>query len=372
MKNEKGITLIETLVSSALMLIILGSAFTLIIHFGNAQKTELALTRLSEESRFMFNAFAEELKDAGAMLTLSHSNSFLSNTPYFNGVFPLDKTNGPDGIILASGDPNGATTLTVAFSPPSGPLTVKSTFRKDGITPAWAAGDKGIVIAANGYYVFSVTAVSPTTLTIRNTAVYYSGLLNNCGTYAYTDTLQNPPATVKGNLITYAGSSSPPYTPVMRLTNFSIYLFNQIYDNRTKRNINRLFRVTDTLGVGSTALLNTQSVVSDNVYDMQLSYTFYTAFPAAAPTYTFYRYTPDPALPAPYDTDTVFSLIQKKYLKEINVTIVVLTDEYGGRGKIIRTIPAIENQPGFSLPSGKYNYKIYSYNIQNKNFNIVI
>jgi hypothetical protein len=371
MKNEKGITLIETMISSVLMLVILGSAISLIIHFGHAQKTEMARTRLSEESRFMFNAFSEELKDAGAMLTLAHSNSFLSNTPYFNGVFPLDNTNGPDGIILASGDPNGATTLTASFSPPIGPLTVKSTLKKDG-TFAWAVGDKGIVIANNGYYVFSVTGRTATTLSIRDSAVYYSGLLNNCGTYAYTDTLQAMAGGNNGADLTYAGSTSPPYTPVMRLTSFSIFLFNQIYDNRMKRNINRLFRITDTLGDGTTAMLNTQSVVSDNIFDMQLSYTFYTAVPATTPTYTFFETSTDPTLPSPYDTDTAFSLIQKKFLKEINATIVVLTDEYGGKGKFIRSIPAIKNQPGFSLPSGKYNYKIYSYNIQNKNFNIVI
>jgi len=370
MKNEKGISLIETLIVSTLMLFVLGSAFSMIIHFGNAQKTEMARTRLSEESRFMFNAFAEEMKDAGAMLTLSHSNSFLNNTPYFNGLFPLDKINGPDGIIIASGDPNGATTLTVSYSPPATTINVLSTLKKDG-TSAWAAGDKGIVIAGNGYYVFSVTGTSANTLSVRNTAVYYSGLLNNCGTYQYTDTLRLP-ATANGNTLTYAGSTTAPFTPVMRLTSFSIYLFDQVYDNRLKRNVNRLFRITDAAGAGGAALLNSQSIVSDNIYDMQLSYTFYTAFPNDTPNYSFFETATDPTPAAPLASETAYSLIQKKYLKEINATIVVLTDEYGGKGSLTLTIPAIKNRPSYTLPSGKYYFKIYSYNIQNKNFNIVI
>jgi hypothetical protein len=372
MKNEKGISLIETLIVSTLMLVVLGSAFGMIIHFGNAQKTELAKTRLSEESRFMFNAFAEELKDAGAMLTLAHSNSFLSATPYFNGIFPLDKTNGPDGIIIASGDPNGCTTLTANYTPSSfGAIPVKSTLRKDGTTSAWADKDKGIIIAQNGYYVFSVDGTpTATTLPVRNPVVYYSGLLSNCGTYGYTDTMRSPAGSTEyGNTFSYAGSSGPPYTPVMRLTNFAIYLFNQVYDNRLKRYVNRLFRITDTQGDGSTALLNSQSIVSDSIYDMQLSYTFYTDFPHAMPTYTALDDSSYTSLPSP---ETVYSMIQKKFLKEINVTIVVLTDEYGGAGKTNLKVPAIKNNAGYSLDAGKYNFRIFSYMIQNKNFNIVI
>ena len=168
MLNEKGISLVETLIVATLMLVVLSTAFLLIVHFGDAQRTQLAQTRLSEESRFMFNAFADQLKDAGAILTLAHSNTFLNNTPYFNGLFPLDNTNGPDGIIIASGDPNGATTLTVTYKPSSGgAITVKSTLKKDG-TSAWADGDKGILIANDGYYVFSVDgAPTATTLTLR-------------------------------------------------------------------------------------------------------------------------------------------------------------------------------------------------------------
>jgi hypothetical protein len=370
MKSEKGMTLVETLLVSTITLLVLGATFFMIAHFGNSQKTELARSRLSEESRFMFNAFAEELKDAGAMLTLSHSNSFLSDTPYFNGIFPLDNTDGPDGIIVASGDPDGATTLTADFAPPSTTINVKSTLKSDA-TSAWAVGDKGIVIAKNGYYVFSVASVTATTLGIRDSSVYYSGLLSNCGSYNYTDTLRAP-ATAKGNALTYLGGTVAPFTPVMRLSNFAIYLFDQVYDNMQLRNVNRLFRITDTLDVGGTTLLSSQSVVSDNVYDMQLSYTFYTSFPTATPKYVFFETDSDPTPAAPFSSETAYSLIQKKYLKEINVSIVVLTDEYGGAGEITREIPAIKNRASYELPAGKYNFKLFSYSIQNKNFNIVI
>lgn len=374
MKNDKGITLVETLLVSTLTLFVLSTAFYLFIHFGDSQKTELARMRMTEESRFMFNSFADQLKDAGSILTLSHTNSFLASTPYFNGIFPLDKNNGPDGVILASGDPNGVTTLAADYTPPSSTITVKSTYRSDGSTPAWAVGDTGIIISTTGYYVFKVTALTATELTVRNTAVYYSGLLNSCGTYAYSDTLQSP-ATSAGNAITYAAIPSIGKTPVMRLTDFSIYLFDRVYDAQKKRNINRMYRITDSGGVGTSALLSSSaSIVSDSIFDMQISYAFYTDFPNPTPVYTLKEASSDPTLPAPYASETIFSLIQKKMLKEINATIVVLTDEYGGskHGLPALSVPATKNRPAYSLPTGKYRYRMYSYNIQNKNFNIVL
>jgi hypothetical protein len=368
--RQRGISIIETLIVMGLILFVMATTFAMIIRFGESQKTDYARVRLSEESRFMFNAFAEQLKDSGSILTLAHSNSFLSDTPYFNGIFPLDKTDGPDGVIMASGDPLGTTTLTADFAPSATTINVKSTFRKDGVTAAWKIGDRGIVLSTQGYYVFAVTGVASTALTIRDSAVYYSGLLNNCGYYGYTDTLQTP-AVSKGNAITYTGTGATPKTPVIRLTDFSIYVFNQIFDNRLKRNVNRLYRIFDSNGVSGVGVLANASVVSDSIYDLQISYTFFTAFPLPAPSYTLLGAV-TPVLPAPYGADTVYSLIQKKMLKQTNVTIVVLTDEYGGTDQYTVTVPAIENRGSYSLPSGKYNYKVFSFNVQNKNYNIVI
>lgn len=132
-----------------------------------------------------------------------------------------------------------------------------------------------------------------------------------------------------------------------------------------------MYGITDT--EGGTKFLTDNAIVSDNVSDMQLSYTCYTSFPivTSETTYTFLDATAPTLLP-PYGSETVYSMIQKKYLKEINVSIVVLTDEYGGKGTRMLTIPAIRNRASYTLPAGKYNFKVYTYNIQNKNFNIVI
>jgi hypothetical protein len=119
-----------------------------------------------------------------------------------------------------------------------------------------------------------------------------------------------------------------------------------------------------------------QSVVSDSIYDMQLSYTFFTDFPnsGAGTTGTFLETAANPVLNSPYNSETVYGLIQKKFLKEINATIVVLTDEYGGsKGNMpALSLPTIKNRPGYALPAGKYKYKIFSFIVQIKNFNIVI
>lgn len=366
-RGRKGSSLLELVMVLAIGLIIIAAALMTIQHTGQVQRTEYARNRVISESRFILNTFAQEVKDAGGILTMTNTSSFLSQIPMFNGIYPLNRTNAPDGIILASGDPDAVTNLRTAFTPSSSAtINAKKLTLKSGIPP-WAANDVGIVISNEGYYVFSVASVDTgnNVLTIRGTPVYRSMLLNSEG-YADSNTLNS--YIKNGQTITY-----PINAPIIRLTDFSIYMFKSIYNNMIKRNIYQMVRINDTKGIAD-ALNNdlvTKSIVSENIFDMQISYTAWPLFPVENPKYVFLEATP-PSLSDPFTADNVYSMLAKKYVKQVNVTFLMLTDEYGTGGKRSLSVNAVNDRPTYSLPAGNYNFQIITFNVQPKNFNIVI
>jgi hypothetical protein len=319
----------------------------------------------------MLSTLAAELKSAGAVLTLSHSGSFLSTFPHFNGIYPLNNSNWADGIIVATGDPDIVTTLTSAYNPSSGGiLPVESTLDAMGNT-IWAAGDKGIIIGPSvdpadssktiGYYVFQVDATAPvtaTSITRRSNPVYYSGLL---ATTNYTDN-----QTEMGNAVLY-----PEKSPVIKLSNFSIYLIRQAFSTDLNRNIRQLVRVTDANNQGDVLATSTTaqvSVVSENIWDMQISYTAYPNFPDVTSKAVYFA-----GGSSSTSMTNLLIDIRSKLFKELTVNFVVLTDEYGGRGERTLTVPVFGDRPSdYTLPAGKFNYKMLSILIEPRNFNIVI
>lgn len=383
MKNERGFSFVEMLVVMAFILIIMASVFSLVFHFTQVSETENAKVELQQESRFMFSSFASEIRSAGSVLTLSHSAGFLVTAPYFNGIFPLDNTvaaNGeggtPDGIILAISDPDAVTKLSATFNPSSGTtLTVDDTIVEEG--DAWAAGDFGILIGPAvdpsdstkpiGYYVFEVVRTTTDTIIIRDTPVYYSGLL----TIVSNNLNYRDPEATKGNNVIY-----PVNSPVMRLTNFSIYILNQVADSKKSmaagsRDIRQLIRINDTKGNADPIAQNLYTIISENIWDMQISYVSYPSFPdtSSANTVTYFN-----ATSSDYATEyaALLNAIRMKYLKAINVTFVAITDEYAGSGSEDLNINGIMNEGAYSLPEGKYGFKLLQFSVLPKNYNICI
>ncbi|MCU0285479.1 MAG: prepilin-type N-terminal cleavage/methylation domain-containing protein [Acidobacteria bacterium] len=401
MKNKQGFSLIETMVTMALFFVVLGTVYTMVLHYSDVSRTEHSRIRMEQESRFMMSNFTQEIQDAGAILTLANTSIFLGDEdkpPYFNGIYPLNQTDYSDGIIVAAGDPNAATFLTEPYSFAENGyfLTVDNNnaleydaSRTYDYKP-WAAGDKAILLCDTGFYVFKVKAATPSvqgeakllTLEMRELPVYYSGLLN---TYTnrtedartYTD-LNTTEGFQTGNSVTY-----PKKSPVIRLTNFAIYLSQDItYPSASgDRTLRQLIRVTDTKGdpdvLNGTSIAE-KSIISENIYDIQLSYRTYEDFdgtpigtPLGDTTYPNDYYFAN-CSGSSTNADNLILDIRKRRLKQVDITIVSLSDDFGGKGEMDHAVPKIGDEAEYQLPDGKYSHRVYSLSIQPLNYNIFI
>jgi prepilin-type N-terminal cleavage/methylation domain-containing protein len=352
MKQRQGFTLVESMVAMMLMVMIMISVYMMILYYRDVSGTEQARVRQTQESRFLLSVFSSEMKNAGAVMTLTNTGGFLAIPPYFNGIYPLNNTGFPDGVVIASGDPNAVSKLVSSVTPSSGTRMLNNTIA----TPAWAIGDQGIVIGPDGFYVFAVKTVSATSIEMESTPIYYSGLLN---TAHYDD-----PETVMGNAVTY-----PANAPVMRLGEFSIYLVQERYDDAKKRNVRELVRVTDCNGDGdvlNAASTASKGVIAENVWDLQLVYTAYPNFPDIV---TREDYFTDGGLS---NLDDLLTALSAKTVKEVTANVVALTDDYPGKGMITYALPLLADRGATALPAGKFNYKTFTILIQPRNFNIKI
>ncbi len=390
-RSQSGFSLIETLVTMTMFFFILYGVFALISHYGDVTSTEHSRIRMQQESRYLMASFTGEIKEAGAVLTLANTPSFLKDKPYFNGIFPLNQTSFPDGIIIATGDPEATTRLAAAFNGGASVMTVKNAevpgydpgipLYENNVLP-WQKGDKGIVIGKDGYLVFSVESVSTTPgentqdfISLRDTPVYYSGLLDTSGlptgTARYTDT-----ASVPGNAVLY-----PKGAPVIRLTNFSIFLFREVITPGRDRNTRQLIRVTDTKGAADVLALKASadiSIVSENIWDMQISYiafekdVFKTADRNTAPDPNHHYFAGGGT------SSDLFNLmddIRTKKLKQVDMTFVSITEELPGKGVRIkddRRIPAIGDEPAYYLPAGKFSHRLMTVSLEPRNYNIIL
>lgn len=369
--NQSGFSLIEVLVTMAVFSFIMYGVYLMIVHYGQATKTEQSRMRLQQENRFISSVFSEELKDAGSVLTLSHTGGFLAAAPYFNGVFPLNNQHFPDGVIIASGDPDAVTKLASDHTSGGTVLNVTNALVDGSVTdpyeyPPWSTGDLGIVISPQGYYVFEVESADITNNTISTRAwdepVYYSGQL-------LTDNYYDLGSGSAGNAITY-----PKNSPVVRLANFAIYIFKEVTESRTNRKLRQLLRVSDTHGVQD-VIKNPGaevSIISENIWDLQISYMAYDNFETANRTSTpdrryFFNQS------SPSDVNALITDLRSLKVKQIDMTVVTLTDLYGGKGETQATLPTVgDRYSPDTLPTGKYGLKISTYSVEPRNFNIIL
>jgi len=274
-KNDpSGFTLVEAMVATFLMVVVFISIFGVMIASQRTHNTENRRLDMNQAARGIDQFLVEPCREAGAVLTMLNTTAFLGAVPQFNGILPLyDPANlgaYPDGIMMASGDPNAITSLTFDFDAGDTTVSVGSTNIQPVVgtaVRAWHAGDFGLVSRVGGFYVFRVTAdvTSDTSLTVATTPAYHSGLLS--ATH-YDD----PTGIGTG---TYSAGS-----PVIRLDNFAIFLV------RTETNGSRtLVMANDLNGVNLAADLSTAPTfdaagnrlvgpvpVLQNIQDLQISY----------------------------------------------------------------------------------------------------
>ena len=351
MKNRKGFTLVESMVVMIIMILIMSAVYMMILYYRDVAGTEQARVRQTQESRFLLSVFSSELKNAGAVMTLVNTGGFLAVPPHFNGIYPLNNDDFADGVIVASGDPNAVSKLISEADMTSPTSLIVNNTTAD---PAWAPGDKGILIGPSGYFVFVVTGVGSNSLNIRSQSVYHSGLL---------DTTNYKDDSTAGNTLTY-----PVNSPVMRLGDFSIYLVLERDDAAKGRWVRDLVRVSDCYGKGAVLTDSDPNIIkgaiAENVWDLQLTYTAYPGFPDVSAREDYYTYG------GSSDLDALLNALRVKTLKEMTVNVIALTDDYPGRGQVTHQLPQLADRAPEALPAGKYNYRTYSFLVQPRNYNV--
>ncbi|GEM_PF-2063847 len=255
--RQRGMTLIELLVALTIF-ILAGIAFTAVLVFH--QKSFVRQNKrvlLQSQLRTGLLEISDKILSAGAGIGVACNQSYMGSatssgltqgTCSFRGIIPLNtpdegggNENGPDGIILAYGD----TSTITRFSPTQSswnPSTLSLSLEKfydTSKTPQeafWHRGDIGMVMSSDGFYVFQVQGVDVgnQTLYLRDTPVYYSGLLNFSRSgpipISYRDLLPSVVdySTPKyGNSITYFRNTSV----VIKLEFFGIYFIDKIGEN---------------------------------------------------------------------------------------------------------------------------------------------
>lgn len=173
---------------------------------------------------------------------------------------------------------------------------------------------------------------------------------------------------------------------VARLTSFSIYLFDESEDLELGRAIRPFVRVTDTNGIANVLDPNAtdvvKSVVSEDIWDLQISYLGYTAFSAADretdPDLYYFAGTvkgkdTETIITTSTDGDQLLLDLKNRLIKQIDLNVVTLTGKFGGQGKADETLPIMgDRQVADQLPVGKYAVKISGFSVELRNFNGIL
>jgi len=374
-KSNSGFSLIEVLISSVIMLIVIISVYSLILSTQKTQITEDNKVNMNQSIRAIDQILCDNIRNAGSIFTLMGTPAFLSTTTPFAGIYPLNRNNYPDGIILASGDHNAVTKLTSPFNP-TGDTTiqVEKVMDVDKTVPAWKLNDIGIVMRSNGYYIFKVAATvnsSATQLTIRATPVYFSGLLNTGG---YVDHSSNSNHLgVTGNTNNY-----PTGSPVFRLFYFSMFLTKTESDgSKTLTLTSDTEGVSDILAAGNETSTRAIPIVP-NVNDIQFEYITKDNPPELwASSSTSNTSYPNPCASA--SNPNCISFIRNfttKNITSVRVFVLLETKDKHMGGIEKSTGQGYEKRrmgdvAAIGIPAGGYHYTYLTYEILMRNFNII-
>ena len=369
--RQSGFSLVEMMVSLTIMLVIIVAILSVIVAEQATHLTEGRKLDMNQGARVIEQMFSEGFRSSGSVLSLANTPVMLGspNIP-FNGVYPLNHNNYPDGIILSSGDPLALTRLTQVFTPSETTLNVQGVdLPPDGINPpavAWQEGDFGMVMRTDGYFVFRVTAtpaLNATTLSIRDTSAYYSGLLNipSSGLFpGYNDLCDDLLGTL-GNSGTY-----PAGNPVLRLDYFNIFLTRTETDG--SRTLTLSVDCEDVADIFASPSATRATPILPNVEDIQIEYVAKVVPPAVLPDVWAGS---DVAFPG--NTAAFYNQFYTKNIASARIYVLLRTEEErnkkAGSG-IIFSKPVMGDATAATLPVGRFHYTYMQYQVFIRNYNL--
>jgi hypothetical protein len=361
--RQAGFSLAEMMVSLTIMLMVIVAIFTIIVAEQNTHLTEGRKLDMNQGGRVIEQMLSEGFRGAGSVLSLANTPVLLGNTALpFNGIYPLNNTNYPDGVILSSGDPQALSRLTQPFTPTDVAVDIQTVNLPDGSDVAWHENDFGLIMRSGanpGYYVFRVTAtpgLNATTLTVRDSSAYYSGLLNTAN---YNDLCDERFGA--GNVGAYPAGS-----PVVRLDYFNIFL------TRSEADATRTLTLTvdcedtaDVLGNPS----NSRGVpILPNIQDLQIEYVTKVVAPAVLPDTWAGS---DAAFPG--NTDAFYDQFYTKNIASARIFVLLRTEEERNKPKnsgIVFKKPAMGDVAASTLPVGRFHYTYTQYQVFIRNYSL--
>ena len=362
--GRRGFTLVELLLSLSIMTFVIIALLTMVTTTQNFSLTEGRKLDMNQGARVVEQMLCDGFRNAGAVLSLANTPTLLGSAAIpFNGVYPLNNSGYPDGVILASGDPTALTRLTSSYNTGSTILNVLTVDRPDGAL-AWQLNDWGMILRSDGYYVFRVTATpasGDTALAVRTTAAYFSGLLN---TAHYNDPSDDQLGAT-GDGAYDAGS------PVVRLDYFHMFLV------RTEADLSLTLTLTsDCEGVADVlgnAITDHRAVpILPQVGDIQIEFLTEDPIPQV-----WAGGDPGQADPCPAGSESgalCQSFYNQFFIKNIaTARIYVLlrteeeTNKRAGSGIVFRK-PRMGDTAAATLAVGRFHYNYMQYEVQIRNF----
>jgi prepilin-type N-terminal cleavage/methylation domain-containing protein len=366
--RQRGFSLAEMMVSMTIMLIIIVAIFSIIVAEQATHLTEGRKLDMNQGARIIEQMFSEGFRSAGAVLSLANTPVMLGATTLpFNGIYPLNHTDYPDGVILAAGDPLALNRLTLDFTPGDTAVDLPTVNLPDGSAVAWHEGDFGLIMRNDGYYVFRVDrdpALNDTALTVRDTSVYYSGLLNipASGTFPGYNDQCDEQLGVMGNVNDYPAGS-----PVVRLDFFNIFLVRPEADG--SRTLTLSVDCEDVPDIFAGAITATRGTpILPNVQDIQIEYVAKVIPPAAVANVWAGS---DGAFPG--SGTNFYNLFYSKNVASARIYVLLRTEEErnkkAGSG-ITYAKPAMGDVAASTLPVGRFHYAYMQYQVFVRNYNL--
>jgi prepilin-type N-terminal cleavage/methylation domain-containing protein len=186
---DSGLTLIEILVTMALLSLVMGLIVNFFVIQSRAARLQKAINETSEATRVALSLVTWDLQNAGYRISVSNTNPAITTTyKRQNGITPFDNTSGLyDEVTIRYRDDSlaPATARKVSYGLGGGSL-LRQAYPDDNSIPTMLESVEGIVALNIRYetranqFVPPVNSGSATSCPTDTTAVTFGGVITNC------------------------------------------------------------------------------------------------------------------------------------------------------------------------------------------------